>query len=335
MGMAATGIICAEIESFARLPGINGACVRNFEAAQSCGIRETTKLSSSVEETRFTFDRGRGVVWVCDIQDSSKMLNDNESALAFEEYLQRLHWLGRMAIGAAGGHFIKWTGDGFLGWFPLALQRDLGTQAANVLQAIWHLSLINNVTRLGVNTNAKLRLRHGLTMEHDALITTVSDEHGTNLDLLGRSVVLAFRLAGIKTSFPNIVTQREIVEESSGNEVARVEFKRLHLSADDRLRYFKGERFGTATLYKSTERKYRTKSRTSLLSMIRDTISDVENPATDSTPVDTTTWSLVCHLQSGPQWTREVLKSYVSFLREDLLGALKSAASALESPVRG
>ena len=164
-------------------------------------------MSIRFEETTFSFDRDRGMVWVRDIENSSKFLNDNDSALAIEEYLPRLHWLGRIAIHAAGGHFIKWTGDGFLGWFPIALHRDLGAQADKVLQVIWHLTVLNNVTRLGVDTGPKLRLRHGLAMEHDALITTVVDSNGRNLDLIGRSVVLAFRLASIKTDFPNIVTQ--------------------------------------------------------------------------------------------------------------------------------
>ena len=203
-----TGIICAAHQLFARLARKHGDYFRKLEAVRRYGIEEEGELSSRIEEPRFDFDRGRGVVWVCDIQDSSKFLNDNESAQPIEEYLPRLHWLGRTAISAAGGRFIKWTGDGFLGWFPIALQRDLGAQAAKVLRAMWHLTVINNVTRLGVDMDATLRLRHGLTMEHDALVVTVSDEHGTNLDLIGRSVVLAFRLAGMKSSFPNIVTQR-------------------------------------------------------------------------------------------------------------------------------
>ena len=291
-------------------------------------------MNSSIEETKFSFERARGVVWVCDIKDSSKFLNDNDSAHAIEEYLPRVHWLGRIAISAAGGIFVKWTGDGFLGWFPIALQRDLGTQAAKVLQAIWHLTLMNNVTRLGVNTDVKLRLRHGLTMEHDALITTVSDGLGNNLDLIGRSVVLAFRLAGMKATFPNIITQREIVEASSEYDDAPLKFRKLNLSAEDRMRYFKGERFGTGNLYASTERKHRIRSKESLLRMVTNTISEVENPSDDAAGVDTTTWNFICQLQSGPQWSREVLNNYFRFVREDLLGTLKTVASALEATAK-
>ena len=290
-------------------------------------------MSIRFEETSFAFDRDRGMVWVCDIENSTKFLNDNDSALAIEEFLPRLHWLGRIAINAAGGHFIKWTGDGFLGWFPTSLHRDLGAQADKVLQAIWHLTVLNNVTRLGVDTGPKLRLRHGLTMEHDALITTVVDSNGRNLDLIGRSVVLAFRLASIKTDFPNIVTQSEIVEAASGEEISTIHFKKLRLSSEDRLRYFKGEQFGTGNLYASTERKYRKRSKNAVLRMVSTTIADVENPQSDSAPVDSTVQSLVDHLQSGPEWTREVLKNYLSFVRDDLLGSLKKVKGLLESSV--
>ena len=286
-------------------------------------------MSISFEETSFSFDRGRGLVWVCDIENSSGLLNDNESVSAMEEYLPRLHWLGRIAINAAAGRFIKWTGDGFLGWFPIDLHRDLGGQAAKVLRAIWHLSVLSNVTRLGVDASARPRLRHGLTMEHDALITSVADKSGKSIDLIGRSVVLAFRLAGIKCGFPNIVTQREIVETTSDEDIALMEFRRLRLSAPDRLRYFKGQQYGIGDLYESRERRHRKLSKHSLLRNVRKTIAHVEDSDSDSIPVDNTVQSLVDHLQSGPEWTREVLVSYVRFLRNNVLGAIKKAERLL------
>ena len=51
-----------------------------------------------MKEHSFAFERGRGVVWVCDIQNSSKYLNDNELAAAIEDYLPRLHWLGKVVV---------------------------------------------------------------------------------------------------------------------------------------------------------------------------------------------------------------------------------------------
>ena len=65
-----------------------------------------------MKDTSFTFNRQRGVVWVCDIERSSRLLNDNESVEAIEEYLPRLHWLAKVSASAADGNFVKWTGDG-------------------------------------------------------------------------------------------------------------------------------------------------------------------------------------------------------------------------------
>ena len=284
-----------------------------------------------MQEPNFSFDRGRGVVWVCDIENSSKFLNDNKSVQAIEDYLPRLHWLGRVAVSAAEGHFIKWTGDGFLGWFPIEYHRDLGVQAAKVLQMIWQLTLINNVTRLGVEGRIPIRLKHGLTVEHDALITKNSDESGEDFDLIGRSVVLAFRLAGMKVSFPGVVTQREIVEASQNENTSRIKFKKLSLSTDERSKYFKGDRWGTTSLYASSERKPRARSKSALLRSVKQIIVETEEPATVEEEMDSTIKRFIMNLQSGPAWTHEVLEEYFNFLREDVLGTLKKAVQALDS----
>ena len=151
-----------------------------------------------MKDTSFTFSRHRGVVWVCDIEKSSRFLNDNESAEVIEEYLPRLHWLARVAANAADAEFVKWTGDGFLAWFPIDLHRELGLQIVKVVKVIEQLTIVNNVTRLGVKGKIKPRLKHGLTFEHDALVTTVSDDQGEHRDLIGRAVVLAFRFLLIR-----------------------------------------------------------------------------------------------------------------------------------------
>jgi class 3 adenylate cyclase len=77
------------------------------------------------EFKEFKFSRSRGIVWVCDIVNSSKYLNDNESADDLEEFLQRSYWAAAIIVEAAGGGFIKWTGDGFLAWLETPLHREL------------------------------------------------------------------------------------------------------------------------------------------------------------------------------------------------------------------
>src|SRR3954452_7105082 len=40
-------------------------------------------------EENFQFERARGIVWVCDIANSTKLLNDNKTAGLIEEFLPR------------------------------------------------------------------------------------------------------------------------------------------------------------------------------------------------------------------------------------------------------
>ena len=248
----------------------------------------STKRGLSMKETSFSFDRGRGIVWVCDIESSSKYLNDNESVQAIEQYLPRLHWLGRISVGSAGGHFIKWTGDGFLGWFPIEFHRDLGSRAERLVQAIWQLTLMNNVTRLGIEGRIPIRLKHGVTVEHDALITKSSNESGEHFDLIGRSVVLAFRLAGIKARFPGIVTQREVVEAIGSEHISKFKFAKLVLGAEERAKYFKGDGWGTNNLYASADRKPRARSNSAAVRSIRKIITEAEKSATVEDETDPT-----------------------------------------------
>src|SRR5207244_9585728 len=70
---------------------------------------------------KFEARRSRGIVWVCDIESSSKYINSNESAEALELFLQRFLFLSLIFVEAAGGGFIMWTGDGFLAWFETSL----------------------------------------------------------------------------------------------------------------------------------------------------------------------------------------------------------------------
>ena len=284
-----------------------------------------------MKEHSFAFERGRGVVWVCDIQNSSKYLNDNELAAAIEDYPPRLHWLGKVVVRIAGGEFIKWTGDGFLAWFPIELHRNLGGQAARVLQIIWHFTAINNVTGLGIEGKTRFRLRHGLAVEHDALITKVSNGDGEHTDIIGRSVVLAFRLAGISTSFPGIVTQREVVEATTKEDVAKIKFKKLSLSADDKLKHFNGERWGTTNLFGSADRKPRIRTKRSLLRSAKKAIANAENSGSETTASVTAAAMLIGELKSGPRWANQVLEDYILYLREDMLASLKEAVIYLEN----
>lgn len=284
-----------------------------------------------MKDTRFTFSRHRGAVWVCDIAKSSQFLNDNESVESIEQYLPRLHWLAKAAVNASGGDFVKWTGDGFLAWFPINLHRELGIKLMNIINMIEQLTIINNTTNLGVNGKNKFRLKHGLTVEHDALVTTVFDENGKHHDLIGRAVVLAFRLAEMKASFPGIVTQKEVLEALNKENKLRINFKKLNLNSDEILKYFKGDKWGTRSLYSSANRPPRRRTAGAVLRQAKRAIADAEKPATIDDEPNLVIREFMKDLQSGPSWTQEVLRDYVAFVREDLLETLKVVVNALES----
>ena len=282
-----------------------------------------------MKETIFSFERGRGVVWVCDVANSSKYLNNDESVMTMEGFLPRLHWVAKLAVNAAGGQFVKWTGDGFLGWFPTELHRELGSQSAKVMEIIWHLTLMNNVTKLGIEGGKPFQLRHGLTIEHDALITNIADEQGEFLDLIGRSVVLSFRLSGIKAGFPGIVTHKEVVEAIS-NKIPHITFKKLNLSAEEKLKYFKGERWGTNNLWVTAERKPRFKSLNSLLRSSKKAIATAEGGGPIPKDINNIL-QFITALKAGPEWAKGIYQDYLKFVQEDLLEPLKGLVDELES----
>src|SRR5690606_214129 len=120
-----------------------------------------------------------------------------------------------------------------------------------VFKAAWHLTFLNNVTQLGVKPQIKFGIRHGITYEKDGLLFEIQ-EHGDNhsLDLIGRAVVLAFRLSGIQAKFPSIVTEKEIVSENSNY----YKFDNWNPNETDILKFFKGEKLGIEEIMISSEK---------------------------------------------------------------------------------
>jgi class 3 adenylate cyclase len=150
----------------------------------------------------FTFYRTRGIVWVCDLAKSSSYLNDNSSVDDIENFIPRLYYVSKLIVESYGGKFIKWTGDGFLAFFEFELDRHKEETSKIVFEAAWHLTFMSNVTQLGLKPNKKLKIRHGIAYEKDALLMKItSAPEIESLDIIGRAVVLAFRLSGIQADF--------------------------------------------------------------------------------------------------------------------------------------
>lgn len=280
----------------------------------------------------FKFQRSRGIVWVCDIEASSKYLNSSQWVTQLEDFLPRFYWVSSIIVESAGGKFLKWTGDGFLAWFDVALHREIPLRAKMALEALWHLSCLVNVTQLGVKSDRRFKIRHGLTYEHDALIIEIDDGNGVNrIDIIGRAVVLAFRLSGISAKFPHVVAQGEIVSAYKDQEKRHVDFRAWRPNKEDRVRYFKNERWGTRSLYVSVDKKIRSPSIASVLRGGKRAIALAEGErAADATSMEFVS-RFLHECSQGPDWCQEALNEYTKFIRDDVLGSLRKVIVHVES----
>ena len=276
------------------------------------------KSKSSIRSERMVsphYDarRSRGLVWVCDVAGSSRLLNRNETATATEEFLQRFLYLSLLAVNSAGGTFVKWTGDGFLAFFETPLDRELGGVADLIFHSAGLLTLDVNVTQLCSPTTERFRIRHAVTYEKDALLIDL--QHSGDMkskDVLGRSVVAAFRLSGISCHYPGIVTHREILRaiDDAGFD-PHIKFKALQSTADMRLRFFKGETFGSREIYVSADRLPRkVTSLKSALKKARDVITQIQSgPNLKQNPRRMAfSQELVHEMLNGPLWCKQVIE---------------------------
>lgn len=283
----------------------------------------------------FSFQRSRGIVWVCDLASSSKHLNDNATAAQFETFLPRLHWISKVLVEAAGGTFLKWTGDGFLAWFETPLHRELGQHARAVFEAVTQLTFMVNVTQLGTSPEHKFRIRHGVTYEQDALLTKIAHTNGhQSMDIIGRSVVLAFRLSEIRALYPNVVAEAIVAKAAKDAGYSSIQFKSWVPSSVEMDRYFKGERWGTRGLVISVDRKHRQKNIKSIVSNAKRVISKAESKDISSVDPDITFSSRVIEMMlHGPAWAKEVLLEETRFIEEELLGSLKKVTEIMSSEI--
>lgn len=281
------------------------------------------------EMTPIKFRRTKGIVWVCDLAKSSSYLNNNDSVDEIEEYIPRLYYVSKLIVESYGGVFLKWTGDGFLAFFEVQLDRHKEMVSKKVFEAIWQLTFMSNVTQLGLKPKKKFKIRHGVTYEKDALLMNIATEPSKEtLDIIGRAVVLAFRLSGIQTVFPSIVTVRELVETSNK------EFKKWRPSKEEKLKFFKGESFGTETIFISSESKNTKPSFKSTTKKVKKAIFDAESDARldPESPIVIFTNSM----SNGPAWCKKIIQEEADFIKNGLLGTLKSVVEIIEKhPKKG
>ncbi|KAA5538136.1 hypothetical protein [Paenimyroides baculatum] len=276
----------------------------------------------------FKFERRKGIVWVCDVIKSSSYLNSNDTVEDIEEYLPRLYWTANNLVNSFGGKFIKWTGDVFLAWFDIDLDRNKKRIAEKVFKAAWHLTFLNNVTQLGVKPQTKFGVRHGITYEKDGLLFEIQEQGGHHsLDLIGRAVVLAFRLSGIQAKFPSIVTEKEIVSENS----TYSKFDKWNPNESDILKFFKGETFGIEGIMISTEKapeNYSEKIEDSKKKLNK-LIHEVDNNISIDEEIEECLFKFLELMKSGPHWCNDVVKLELEFNRK-MLEALKETKRILK-----
>jgi hypothetical protein len=262
------------------------------------------------------------------------LLNRSETAAETEEFLQRFLYLSLLTVNSSGGTFVKWTGDGFLAFYESPLDRELGAIAEVIFEAIFFLTLIVNITQLCIARSERIRIRHAVTYEKDALLIDL--EHSESMrskDVLGRSVVAAFRLSGIGCDFPGIVTHKEVLQafEDSGPNT-RLRFRKLSISEEMRLRYFKGERFGTRDVYVSANKQPR-KRRKSLKSLQKSTGHLLKKVVSGNllaqlgTRLSQFRRGLFQELEMGPPWCRQVVEK---LLRDFMLPGLEALSKFCE-----
>jgi class 3 adenylate cyclase len=273
-----------------------------------------------------TVRRDRGVLWVCDISQSSSFINSDDLAEHIEAFLPRLHWISSLAIQAVQGELVQWTGDGFVAWFPLEVERQLGRTCNRILEAIWHFTTFINITQLCVASPRPFRIRHGLTYEPDALVTSTTHQDGRlSTTISGRNVVLAFRLAGVESDFPNVATQQKIVQALSARTRNLVNLKRWTLTKEQLLKYFKGEKLGTTSLYVSGRPKVSQSRADTWITRAEALLARAESGRhrmpVDGTFVENFFPTLV--RSTGQDWCEESVATYVRFLKDDMLGSLQ------------
>ncbi len=269
----------------------------------------------------FSFSRARGIVWVCDLQNSTALLNNDSFVEDFEAFLPRLFWVSQKLIEAAGGRLIKWTGDGFFAWFEVPLYRSLGKCAATVFKAAWHLTYLVNLTQLGLAPKGKFKIHHGITFEQDAFIIRDREKDKKhNLDILGRAIVLAFRLTGIRTHFPNIVTQGDLVKAvrkvEANNQRVFKDFEKLKITPTERLKYFKGEKWGTESIYVPIKDKRRITSHASLTQKMGQLLIRIERSKSLKAKEISFIYLFASEMLMGPSWARKIMKKDLLFTRE-------------------
>jgi len=136
-------------------------------------------------------------------------------------------------------------------------------------------------------------------------------------------------MSGIKASFPNIVTQRELVKARAPYRQNGTAFHRRIITKEEKLRFFKGQGWQTDQVFASIHAKGRPASIASITNLAKKVIAKTEG-ASAPRGEDSFGIQFLRNMKAGPSWCRTVMSKEVEFLRDGFIGPLKKLIPTLE-----
>ena len=135
--------------------------------------------------------------------------------------------------------------------------------------------------------------------------------------------MLAFRLSSVPAPFPGVAIQQGIAIAHKAIPKPAVRFRRWCPNATERMKYFKGERWGTTTLYLSEETKKGESSRRAVLLNAKKAI-ELANGVRPRQDSDRLVFArrFAEEMMAGPEWAQTSIGEYARYIHEDLLGSL-------------
>ena len=141
-----------------------------------------------------------------------------------------------------------------------------------------------------------------------------------------------FRISGVEADFPNVATQQKIVQALSSRTKNLMNLKRWTLTEAQLLKYFKGEKMGTTSLYVSGRPKVSQSRADTWITRAESLLARAESgrrrTPVESTFVENFFPDLV--QSKGQDWCEESLDIYVRFLKENMLGSLQKALDVIK-----
>jgi hypothetical protein len=109
-----------------------------------------------------------------------------------------------------------------------------------------------------------------------------------------------------------------------------IHFRKLKVSKEDTVRYFKDEKWGTRDIFASGDRvRKRQPSLRTILRLAKKAIDKAEGSGAPGKHVNFAL-KVVQEMSTGPDWAKEVESTLEQFVKDELLGSLKKLVPILK-----